>query len=189
MATTTPPCKVLLRSKDGVELYTIPERPEDAVTKPAERPFICKGATTLCQVDATAAYLHVTGKGIVKCSLLTDNAATGSAAASALGEMPPFFLDTQNVQMMDLSPRGTYLLTWERWYEDKRPDNLRVWETATGRLAASFPQKALKREAWPNLQWTADELFCALHAPSEVRFYPAAAFAEGYVNKNRQCYL
>lgn len=83
--------------------------------------------------------------------------------------------------MMDLSPKGTYLLTWERWYEDKRPDNMRVWETATGRLAASFPLKGLKRDAWPNLQWTADEAFAALQATSEVRFYPAAAFVEGYV--------
>jgi translation initiation factor 2A len=102
---------------------------------------------------------------------------TGDAPPST----DPFFKDTENVQMMDLSPKGTYLLTWERWYEDKRPDNMRVWETSTGRLAASFPLKGLKRDAWPNLQWTADEAFAALHATSEVRFYAAAAFVEGYV--------
>lgn len=173
MATnTSPPCKVLLRSKDGVELYTIPERPTDLVEKPAERPFLLKGATTLCQVNATTAYLHMAGKGIAKCPL-TD---------PPFGKVKDvFFENTENVQMMDLSPKGTYLLTWERWYEDKRPDNLRLWETATGRLAASFTQKALKRDAWPNLQFTADESFAALHVTSEMRFFPSAAFAEGYV--------
>ena len=172
METTAPPCKVLLRSKVGVELYTIPERPTDPTNKPAERPFILKGATTLCQVDASNAYLHLAGKGIFKCSLTNH---TNEAPTQA------FFANTQNVQMMDLSPKGNYLLTWERWYEDKRQDNLRVWETATGRLAAGFAQKALKREGWPNLQWTADESFAALHATNEVRFFPAAAFAQGYV--------
>lgn len=170
MASTYPPCKVLLRSKDGVELYTIPERPTDPANKPSERPFICKGATTLCQVDSSAAFLHVVGKGIVKCSLADPPTET---------EPQAFFENTEGVQMMDLSPKGTYLLTWERYYEDKRPDNLRVWETATGRLAASFTQKALKREAWPNLQWTPDELFAALHVTNEVRFFPASAFADG----------
>ena len=173
MATSTsPPCKVLFRSKDGVELFTIPERLTDPVDPPAERPFLVKGATTLCQLDATTAYLHMTGKGIIKCPL-TDPPVEQKPEA--------FFESTKNVQMMDLSPKGTYLLTWERWYEGEREDNLRVWETATGRLAASFTQKALKREAWPNLQWTADENFAALHVTSEVRFFPAAAFAPGYV--------
>lgn len=174
MSSVPPPCRVLLRSKDGVELYRIPERPTDPVNKPAERPFILKGATTLCQVDASNAYLHVAGKGIAKCSL--------DASVAPGASVEPFFAGTENVQMMDLSPQGKYLLTWERFYEDKRPDNLRVWETATGRLAASFTQKALKREAWPNLQWTADEAFAALHATNEVRFFPAAAFAQGYVD-------
>ena len=173
---TNPPCKVLLRSKDGVELYTIPERPTDESPVVTQRPFLCKGATTLCQVDATAAYVHVTGKGIVKCSVTGDAATVGADNTTT-----PFFADTENVQMMDLSPQGTYLLTWERYDEDKRPENLRVWETATGRLVASFTQKAIKREAWPNLQWTADEAFCALHVTNEVRFYPKAAFAQGYV--------
>ena len=170
--TTSPPCKVLLRSKDGVELYTIPERPTDPANKPAGRPFILKGATTICQVDANNAFLHVAGEGIFKCSLTKHSSGIPTR---------PFFADTQNVQMMDISPKGNYLLTWERFYEDKRPDNLRVWETATGRLAASFTQKALKREAWPNLQWTADEAFAALHTTNEVRFFPAPAFAPGYV--------
>lgn len=175
-----PPCKVLLRSKDGVELYTVPERETDALDKPAQRPFLCKGTTTICEVDATAAYLHLAGRGIVKCSL-TDNNATSSSNNNNNKNNEPFFADTQNVQMMNLSPQGAYLLTWERWYENTREDNLRLWETATGRLVASFTQKALKRDAWPYLQWTPDENFAALQTTNEVRFYPAAAFAQGYV--------
>lgn len=157
----------------------MPERLSDPVDKPSERPFLCKGATTLCEVDATAAYLHLAGRGIVKCSLTDPSLGSSSSASS--GSSEPFFADTKNVQMMNLSPKGAYLLTWERWYENQREDNLRVWETATGRLAASLTQKALKREAWPNLQWTPDESFAALHTTNEVRFFAASAFAPGYV--------
>mmetsp|Transcript_13989 Transcript_13989/g.38677 ORF Transcript_13989/g.38677 Transcript_13989/m.38677 type:complete len:656 (+) Transcript_13989:64-2031(+) len=170
--TNLPPCKVLLRSKDGVEIYALHgERPED-LKKSNSRPFLCKGATSIPIVsapDGTHIYIHLTGKGIVKCPIPSDV----SSITEPMMFSEPFFADTKTVQMMDLSPQGSYLLTWQRWYEEK-PNNLKVWETATGRLLAAFPQRNIKRDVWPYLQWTYDESAAVLLATSEVRIYPAA---------------
>jgi translation initiation factor 2A len=178
-----PRCQILLRSKDGVELFDVPERNDDdsnVMNKPSNaRPFLVKGLTTSpLQVapNGLAVYAHVSGVGIVKCNIIAS-AAAAAAAATVDQKQTPFFAKTQNVQMMDLSPRGTFLLTWERWYPETCLHNLKLWETASGKLIGAFAQKALKREAWPYFQWNHDERIAALHTTNEVRFYTPSAFA------------
>jgi translation initiation factor 2A len=191
-----PRCQILLRSKEGVEVYDVPERNVDVsnattttqrTTSP--RSFLIKGLTTSpLQVapNGSAVYAHLTNVGIVKCSIISSS----SAAAAAVDQhqkqttTTPFFAQTLGVQIMDLSPRGTFLLTWERWYQDKCPFNLKLWETKSGKLVGAFAQKALRREAWPYLQWNHDETVAALQVTNEVRFYTPAAFASSAVDRN-----
>lgn len=88
---------------------------------------------------------------------------------------------------MDVSPQGTFLLTWERaaaatttaqqQQEEEKGDNdnnhnLKVWNIHTGDLVIGFRQKSLSRDAWPYLQWTHDERLAFLHCTNEVRVYP-----------------
>ena len=129
-------------------------------------------ATTLqaAAPDGSAVYVHVVGKGIVKCNLLqTKNGST------LPNDTPPFLENTAGVQMLDVSPSGAYLLTWERLYAETCPRNLKVWCSQTGKRLAAWPQKSLSRESWPYLQWTVDERFAfLLVGGNQVRVYAAA---------------
>ena len=58
-----------------------------------------------------------------------------------------------------LSALGTFLLTWQPPDKDALPDgSLRVWNVATSTCVSSFHMKQLRREAWPGVQWSADEV-------------------------------
>jgi len=162
---TTMPNSVLIRSKLGVELYEVPDRPTDPPIPAPTDPFILKGTTTLQESDGKSVFVHVDSKGIYKIDLATKKVPEDV-----------FLESTAPVQMMHLSPSGTYLLTWERWYADRCENNMKVWDTVTGELLAGFPQKALSRDSWPYLYWTPDEEFAFLHATNEVRVFPASAF-------------
>ena len=78
------------------------------------------------------------------------------------------------------SPRGTYVLTWQRATKDERGDavkNLKVWtvdqrkletEDRERDLVGCFVQKSIS--GW-NLQYTYDEMFCARSVTNEIHFY------------------
>ncbi|CAK7266750.1 hypothetical protein SEPCBS57363_002248 [Sporothrix epigloea] len=96
---------------------------------------------------------------------------------AALGQLLSFF-PLQNVLELSFSPAGTYLSTWERPGKDENGDatkNLKIWHVAeeaaieTERLPLGrFVQKS--QTGW-NLQYTADEQFCARLVTNEVHFY------------------
>ncbi|RKU41109.1 hypothetical protein DL546_002539 [Coniochaeta pulveracea] len=76
------------------------------------------------------------------------------------------------------SPKGTYLSTWERPAKDENGDatkNLKIWRTieelpegAEKQPLGKFVQKS--QSGW-NLQYTADERFCARLVTNEVQFF------------------
>jgi translation initiation factor 2A len=165
MSSTLPPCRVLLRSKDGVEVFSVPSErdQEGSITASTARNFLLKGSTTSQAVlpDGSTVLVHRPDQGIFKLDLTTE---TASAT--------PFFQEsTARVQIMDVSPQGTFLLTWERAQEGESP-NLKVWRISNGELVIGFRQKSLSRDAWPYLQWTEDEKLAFLHCTNEVRVYP-----------------
>lgn len=174
------PCHILVRSKAGLEIFATPERSSDPI--PTKAQWLLKGYSTFmkCSPDGSHAYVHLNNHGIVRVALKGATSETVSKENS-----PPFFADTSPVQMMDISPKGTYVLTWERWYEDK-PNNMKLWLSATGELITSFTQKALKREGWPYLQFAPDEAFAFLMASGEVRVYtPESLKEQKYMDKLR----
>ncbi|KAL7564825.1 hypothetical protein ACA910_021081 [Epithemia clementina (nom. ined.)] len=200
-----PPCKILMRSKEGVEVYELPDEYDElqqqrqqptATTQQQQqqqRPFLCRGSTSLPIIpspDGSVVYIHMTGRGICKYRIPErmpwaggalvddgDNDKDKKNGSSSSSWLVLSFPDTSNVQMMDLSPgTGSFLLTWERWNETTCPHNLRVWDTARGKLVAAFVQRNIKRDSWPYLQWTHDERVAILLTTNEVRFYPVASF-------------
>lgn len=163
MVSSHPPCRILIRSKAGVELYTVPERPGDTTPPQLEDPFLVKGLTSLhqCSPEGSAVYIHVTGKGLIKYSLV---------------DMKEMYClpNTTGVQMLHLSPSGTYLLTWQRFNAETCPLNLQCWNAADGTLLAGWTLKNLRRDAWPNVQWTADErCVMAMTTSNQVLVYSA----------------
>ena len=167
-ANNLPYCRLLFRSKDGVEVFTVPsERDDEPAIKPKEtREFLLKGATTFQSVlpDGSAAFVHRPEVGIFKLAFDGSNTTTTTPST-------PFLANTARVQIMDVSPQGSFLLTWERAQEGETP-NLKIWNSQTGDFVIGFRQKVLKSMAWPYVQWTNDEKFAFLLGTNEVRVYP-----------------
>lgn len=79
---------------------------------------------------------------------------------------------------LGFSPRGTFIATWERPSKDEAGDatkNLKIWRTiepstdeAAKQPLGQFVQKS--QNGW-NLQYTADEQYCARLVTNEVQFY------------------
>ncbi|KAH8819492.1 eukaryotic translation initiation factor eIF2A-domain-containing protein [Xylogone sp. PMI_703] len=87
-------------------------------------------------------------------------------------------LPTPNVYELGFSPRGSYIITWERPSKDENGDavkNLKVWRTVEDvpegtekQVVGRFVQKS--QTGW-NLQYTPDERYCARCVTNEVQFY------------------
>lgn len=82
------------------------------------------------------------------------------------------------VYELGFSPLGTYLSTWERPSKDENGDatkNLKVWRTVEdlpeGREKQPLGKFVQKSQSGWNLQYTADEEYCARMVTNEVQFY------------------
>lgn len=97
-------------------------------------------------------------------------------------------LPAQSVHEIGFSPRGSYIITWERpstfsslsglachTYKPlaKQEDgsatkNLKIWKSETAEHVVAFVQKS--QSGW-NLQYTCDEKYCARVITNEVQFF------------------
>mmetsp|Transcript_7822 Transcript_7822/g.22979 ORF Transcript_7822/g.22979 Transcript_7822/m.22979 type:complete len:654 (+) Transcript_7822:126-2087(+) len=168
MSDPLPPCRVLLRSKEGIEVFSVPSErdQETSVAAPppkGDRKFLFEGGSSFQTLlpDGSAVLVHRPERGIFKIDLNGGESRT-----------EPFFAGTSRVQIMDVSPRGSYLLTFERGSSKESENNLKVWKTSTGECIAGFRRKTINRNCWPYLQWTHDEKFAFLLTTNEVRVYP-----------------
>jgi translation initiation factor 2A len=172
-----PPCRVIARSKTKVEVFTVFERDDDASNTAASPPpkVLWQGATSWQQYapDGSCLYLQ-TGRGVVKIDLTNSN----NSSSNSGGDEPKAFLpNSTTIQMMHVSASGNFLLTWQRPKEDDT-NNLKLWKASDGSLVASFPQKQLRRDSWPTLQWTHDEAYAFLLSTNEIRVYPKSNLLE-----------
>jgi translation initiation factor 2A len=87
-------------------------------------------------------------------------------------------LPATNVFELGFSPLGTYIITWQRPTKDEDGNaskNLKVWKTldeaaqdGERSVVGEFVQRS--QTGW-NLQYTADEAYCARVVTNEVQFY------------------
>lgn len=82
------------------------------------------------------------------------------------------------VYEISFSPGGTYMSTWERPAKDENGDatkNVKVWRTIEdvpeGQEKQPLGRFVYKNMSGWNLQYTADEKFCARLVTNEVQFY------------------
>jgi translation initiation factor 2A len=87
-------------------------------------------------------------------------------------------LPITNVYEIGFSPRGTFIITWERPAKDENGDatkNLKVWRTLEEGVAGADKQPlgkfVQKQQGNWNLQYTADEKYCARLVTNEVQFH------------------
>ncbi|KAG6028456.1 hypothetical protein E4U41_000663 [Claviceps citrina] len=83
-----------------------------------------------------------------------------------------------NVYELGFSPLGTFVITWERPGKDEAGDatkNLKVWRTVEEGVAGGDKQPigrfVQKQQGGWNLQYTADEKYCARLVTNEVQFF------------------
>ncbi|PHH63726.1 hypothetical protein CDD82_1846 [Ophiocordyceps australis] len=83
-----------------------------------------------------------------------------------------------NVYELGFSPLGTFVITWERPAKDESGDatkNLKIWHTREEGVAEADKQPlgrfVQKQQGGWNLQYTADEKYCARLVTNEVQFY------------------
>jgi len=94
-------------------------------------------------------------------------------------------LPINNVYEIGFSPRGSYVITWQRASKDDSGNatkNLKIFRVLSGEQTASFVQKNQSR--W-NLQFTFDEEYCARVVTNEVQFYKSSEMEKGVWNKLR----
>lgn len=182
---SVPPCQILFRSKDGIEVFDVSSDREKVVAASTAadatiRKFLVKGETSIQTMapDGSCAFVLLVGHGVVRVPLSEASSSSGTITKDST---PPFLMDpdnsTEKIQMMAISPQGNHLVTWQR-VTDTQPNNLKVWCTKTGTLLVGFPQKGLSRAGFPYVHWTADEQWALLMTTNEVRVYPGRCFAE-----------
>jgi translation initiation factor 2A len=88
-------------------------------------------------------------------------------------------LPTLNVFQLGFSPLGTYIITWQLPTKDADGNankNLKVWRTVpdeseTAQERAVVGEYVQKSQTGWNLQYSADEKFCARAVTNEVQFF------------------
>lgn len=161
-------CRMVVRSKEGLEVFNVPGKKDEPTERLPDRHFVLQGPTTFqtYRPDGSAVYAHQPSVGVIKCSLDGSDPVVVS----------PFLNDSKAIQMLATSTKGTYLLTWERQQGDQ--PNMKVWEAATGKFLHAFVQKNLKREGWPYVKWSFDESLAFLMTTNEIRVYDGHVFAK-----------
>ncbi|KAF1988137.1 eukaryotic translation initiation factor-like protein subunit eIF2A [Aulographum hederae CBS 113979] len=97
-----------------------------------------------------------------------------AAAGNVITSLP-----AENVYELGFSPIGTYIITWQRPTKDEEGNatkNLKVWRTLDENAGAEGQRSVVgefvqrNQTGW-NLQYTADEKFCARLVTNEIQFY------------------
>eukprot|EP01118_Nematostelium_gracile_P004055 TRINITY_DN147_c0_g1_i1.p1 TRINITY_DN147_c0_g1~~TRINITY_DN147_c0_g1_i1.p1 ORF type:complete len:597 (+),score=210.21 TRINITY_DN147_c0_g1_i1:44-1792(+) len=79
--------------------------------------------------------------------------------------------DVPNVTHVYISPKNTFILSWQRPIPDQPADNVIAWEISSGKQVYSFVQKNLVLENWPYIKWSKDESISGRMVSNEVQFY------------------
>lgn len=165
-----PSSRILFRSKQCVELYTLDGKKSEknAVT-------LVKGLSTmhLCSPDGSKVLIYRPSDG-VRIVNLDDQNLNGD------DEQPSIPLEgTKGVQLMSFSCKGSYILTWEKPSKDS--PNLKVWSASNGKFLHGLTMRVCRRSQWPPLRWTHDEKKAFFMATNELHVYEGHVFSEDEV--------
>ncbi|KAL1522708.1 hypothetical protein AB1Y20_017683 [Prymnesium parvum] len=97
---------------------------------------------------------------------------TGVRVLQSDGGQTIFSQPRPQVQAIHLSPKGTFLVTWEKLVDGAEEGNLKVWHVASGSVTAHFKQKVLgDKSQWPAVKWSSDEAIAYRLVTNEVHFF------------------
>jgi translation initiation factor 2A len=99
--------------------------------------------------------------------------------------------NSKGVQFMTFSPKGSYIITWERLGKapstsdqndasvtnnNNNNNNLKIWDGKTGKYLHGFQMRNMKREQWPPIRWTYDENKAFHLVSNEIHVYEGNVF-------------
>lgn len=93
-------------------------------------------------------------------------------------------LEIPNVLAASLSPRGTYLQTFQK-SSSPQEKNVTLWKTDTGAPVYQQFQKNMTKTNWPAIQFSSDESIACRMATNEIQFFDTGDFSKGIVNRLR----
>ena len=124
----------------------------------------CKPLDTRAEYSADGRFLAVVEEGALR--------VLDAVSGAVLLDQP-----RPQVQALSLSPRGSFLLTWERSQQEGSDiGNLQIWRVSPAELVCHYAQKALGEKAlWPAVRWSADEAIAFRLVTNEVHFFDGQA--------------
>ncbi|KAI9738317.1 MAG: hypothetical protein M1834_008815 [Cirrosporium novae-zelandiae] len=146
--------------------------------------FACRTLKGLGIVDAAPIYEPLSDRKAIFAAVPTRHVADTSVGHqikvdASVGNIIST-LSVENVYELGFSPRGTFIMTWQRPSKDGNGNmlrNLRLWKVIDASEERSpvyaFFQKS--QTGW-NLQFTPDESLCARTVTNEVHFYETKDF-------------
>jgi translation initiation factor 2A len=193
-----PPCRILFRSKKGVELYSVSEQSSDNANNANEGDKCVTLATGFNTIhnfspDGKKLAVHFPSVGVrlFDLSKSNTNAEAQSDSSSIILE------NTKGVQFMAFSSQGTYILTWERAAKvavadgestststSTAPPNLKIWSSATGKFVHGFRMRMCSRKQWPPVKWSHDEKKAFHLVVNEIHVYDGHVFGQEDVKYN-----
>lgn len=159
------PIQLLFRSKEAVELFTLNNTsataPKSPVTKGGREIYRGKTSFHILNPNGERVYIHDPSIGLLAADINSTDVHVPTA---------PFLPDSQAIQLAKCSPRGSYLLTWQR--PVKTPDgndaNLKIWDAQKGSILKAFH---CKKATLDTLQWTYDESLLFHMVTNEIHIY------------------
>ena len=168
---------------------------------PTEPPRELNLATTAIALEDLIGYdISALGTPAVSCpvfsrdgrlSAVLSGAGDIAIANGSTGEVILQLPRDPQLQYLEFSPRGSFLVSWSRSggksaaTDDseeaaKSAKNLRIWSTETGALLESFFQKQYRKGV---IQWTEDEAICCRIVSNEVHVLDGRHPEAGIVSK------
>ncbi|XP_068330756.1 uncharacterized protein [Pyrus communis] len=89
-----------------------------------------------------------------------------------------------NVLAAALSPRGTYLQTFQK-FSTPQDKNVTLWRTDTGDSIYHQHQKNMTKATWPSIKFSSDEAVACRLATNEIQFFDVGDFSKAFINRLR----
>ncbi|XP_022761533.1 eukaryotic translation initiation factor 2A-like [Durio zibethinus] len=165
---TSPALEILVREPAGYSIWNGP--PFNNNNQPGIK---------LEKVPCTSAKFSEDGSRLV---VTKADAAISVYDSSTLKEIRCFQIP--NVAASALSPRGTYLQTFQK-STTPQEKNVVLWNIETGDPVYQQLQKNMTKATWPSVQFSSDEAVACRLATNEIQFFDAADFSKGISHRLR----
>ncbi|XP_008222503.1 PREDICTED: eukaryotic translation initiation factor 2A [Prunus mume] len=164
---TAPPLDILVRGPEGFSLWNGP-------------PFSNgQPGIKLENISCTSTKFSEDGSRLM---VMKSDSVISIYDCSSYREIRSFQIP--NVAAAALSPRGTYLQTFQK-SSTPQEKNVILWNTETGDPVYQQFQKNMTKATWPSIRFSSDEAVACRLATNEIQFLDAGDFSKPFIYRLR----